>query len=1312
MEYTTRQYNVLISPYSEADDTPGCAVHMRVTGDFEKFYGKMKKWRSRFHSFKMPLQKSQQGNYKIRVHDGVGEDVNLYCDAEEMIFALLYCCADHGVKVSEINCKGTVYKDISYITFLKRGYENKGFGVTHPLYLLAKKDGNYVIVYFFGPYVDEFYGEVLRYPVSNGIVELEGRQLYIGTYRYEEYMEPSECHTDKSGEKCGITDVIYCDEEVHVFLETDGKDVTFSILLDGRLYRKISKTDEKVIFHYTSFDSTLRSACGSERGENPKDVVFVNKGGKYLYTVENRDFAESRFDGVIFTPPQVPDLDHMDEAGGRRLCRKYIHALYAAFSDTKKYRPAVGGYLFERIAENFNLLLAETEDFVLTGEFAPPLPGENHFSDGYYDLEYADIDIESVAFTKDDMEVALIPKENHSLAIEVRAEETCYFGSFGELNKRNFFSGAGLPETIRFDRQFTSFVENLEIYRNIRRVILESTVGEFLRALTGVRQELNFEDMEKVLYGDGMIPDKGVVSFALELQNRFKRTGEIPNIALTGRAGTGKSLMAEKLGDRLFGKKIMKIPPSDLKSPYIGGTQGVVVKNLIEAADTGSILFIDEAYVIMEDKHGREAISILLPLMTGDKTDAHMTYWEKGRGDVDVRVDFAKGIVTTTCGDATVRKTISRGVPPIWIAGYEEDIRLMISQNQGLFRRFRRVTLEPPTTSELYRELIEKTQDMLSKGDSVMRDKCAILDRQFRKNEISVLKFFRWGAQPQNSRYFASHSGVQNFFDRCLDSIDFSRPEEQITDQIEQIMTLIQRDIRHQLDTVRRKGDSNIVGGYDDSERVEMVFDNKTRFEELIGCDSQIEYMRSIIDMLVRKSEYGQFHITVPRGALLFGAPGVGKTFFARAMAGELQERFSQEAPDKRVGFMSLSAPEITAKPVSFIGSIFDAAEEYDVCVIFIDEVDAIAKERFRNNNYSHFIELIKQMDGMEQRSNVFILAATNAPEFLDPAFVRTGRIDKKLAFTLPDRDARHRLAEKSIKERCGALKNFEYKENAQNREKVGKLAWEVAEITRGYTPGDIENVINTAYVLYDQERRLKDRKGTGRSGPDFGNPELNCLYLNIYEAVERNDTGDPHPARKEKAFSTAKNDQSCSSTSVHETGHALVGILCGREPEKITSLPRGSAMGYVIANRDRLWTKTDYENRIRISMGGRIAEEIVYGEENISVGASSDMRTATHFARIMVEEAGFTEQFRFMALREDATGWLGINEYTCSESFREESDQVVNGVLKKLYEETREMLSGKRELIITLAEQVFKKETMTGKEFTEFYQKSQAKGI
>lgn len=1298
-----REYKVLIYSGQQAKDVPGSMVHMEIFGEREVFYRDAKML---LHALGNAADKTET-DYKFRICDGVNEDVCANCEEDEIISVLIHTLRDetYQTSIKEIVYQGDRYTDIEVLES-----EAGSAGATEDcIQVSAKKNGIPTLVCFLSP---EVYGECdeddeymyIKYVLSDGIVEVKAKQMYIGAYG---------CTVCRGEEQL-------CNTKVHAFLEADGKSLTFSILLNGKLYKKISMDEEQIIFYYTPFNCEKLNTDGFRQGENPEDVIFQNVGGKYLYMPDGRETAERRFGGMTLLPPKMPDLSCMNPNAAHKLCQDYIDAFYAALSRAEEYRTENSGYRFRRTGSGDFLLRASMDDFTVNAKIEPYTPWKggnrvlprdyivNTLNDRYDDFDVM-IQIENAVFTSEGREVVLVPKDS-ALEIEVKdaAGKVLCEGKFAELSKGTFFKDVTLPETIYFNSWWEAFAENIKIYKDIKNAILGYGLHRFITVLEKIEQ-VSYEEMQSNLYGQDMMPDKDVVSFAVEMKNEFNRTGKIPNIAVIGEAGTGKSTMIKKLADSAFGKEVMVSSPSDLKGAYLGQTQYIVVERLAKAAEKGQVLFIDEAYELMKDKFGREAVAVLLPLMTGDRWQV-----EASLDKQTISIDFEKGIIQRSREDEETNITPG-ALPIIWIAGYEEDIRLMISQNQGLFRRFKRVVLKSPTTGELYNNLFKVMERDIRKQNhrweyredlrDAMERKYDILRKQFesKSGREKIEEFFRWGSQPQNSKYFANYAGVESFLERCIDGIDF---EGDIIDQIGTIITVIKRDIRHQIDIVRRKGENDGSVRFDDSERIEMVYDNKTRFTDLIGCDAQKKYMENIIDMLVKRSEYERFDITVPKGALLLGEPGVGKTFIARAMAGEIQERFKKEAPDKRVGFMSLSGPELTTRPVSFISSIFDTAEEYDECVIFIDEVDAIAKERFQNPHYSHFIELIRQMDGVTGRSNIFLLAATNAYEFLDPAFTRAGRIDKELYFTLPDDPARKELAEKYIEKRSKRMLNFTNSKEEQAC--INRLAAEVAAITYGYTPKDIENVINTAFVEYYQKRSAQEWKQLPGQKPAFGNAELDCLYKEIYEAVETKNIGEARPI-KEEEFSVSENNQSRSAVCIHEVGHALVRILCKCRPfEKITSLPRGNTLGYVTMSRDRTLTKKDYENMIRSAMGGRIAEEIVYGKDNISPGAVSDIRKATSYARFMVEKVGFSDEFKFMSFTETTAGHLGQSRYSCSEAFREQSDQAVSKLLKRLYRETGEMLAGHKDLMIALAEEVFKRD-MTGEEFTALYHKKRS---
>ncbi len=337
MENTTRQYNVLIFPCSETGNTPSSAVHMEVAGDFKMFYEDALKWIRAFHE-------CQTADDRFRIRDGEDdEDLYVCCDEAEVILSLLYCCKDHKVTVREILYQGNRYTDISDIQ-LSDGFaaDEHGFGGAErtDIRLHAKKNGHDTLVYLFGPefgyipgddYEDKFC--IFRYPLSHGMVEIGKNQMYYaGTYRYPCYEEDSLYYSPSRDYYDGV----------ELFLETDGKNVTFSALLDGRLYKKISKDDEKIVFHsildedvllgknriYEAFEGGTRR-ISFWQCRDMQDVEFRRDGdGRYRYTGGNREVAEI-WAGVSFVPPQTPDPNSLDQKSALRLCEDYINAFYA-----------------------------------------------------------------------------------------------------------------------------------------------------------------------------------------------------------------------------------------------------------------------------------------------------------------------------------------------------------------------------------------------------------------------------------------------------------------------------------------------------------------------------------------------------------------------------------------------------------------------------------------------------------------------------------------------------------------------------------------------------------------------------------------------------------------------------------------------------------------------------------------------------------------------------------------------------------------------------------------------------------------------
>ena len=1140
---------------------------------------------------------------------------------------------------------------------------------------------------------------------------------------------------------------------VHLFFERDGKNFTFSVLKNGELHKKISKTDDAVIFYHTPFYCIRLAGFFDKKDMN---FVFRKTNGKYLHDEFelSSNLSINKAINTVITMPPMPEGD-----GANVLHAFYldcVEALYKAFENSEMYyttkyqwspretveiwsdktrnnfaadNPPACQIDIKRVDNYMHTFLYENTE--ITARASIPRDRMEDFQE-FFTIPFPGLSVDSIAFIENGSTIALKPA-NNVLDVKITDAETkqIFEGKFGLLRLQPDFDSTGIPSNLYLDPDWLKVKGQFNLYKKIKDAIVKFGIKP-CESLFEDDDTKNREAISKILYGrERMVPDENIISIAAQLKNEYKRTKMVPHIAIVGQAGTGKTTLAKNLG-KIFGKDVLALTPSDLRGAYIGHTKFEVVQRLAEAAENNQILYLDEAYQLMEDKYGHEAITVLLPLMTGSQTKVEASL-DKGQNDI-IELDFGDAITgrkgrlkITNVKLDKIKKDIELepGIVPIWISGYENEVRMMISQNQGLYRRLKKVVIKTPVTSDLLKQF-DGELERFAKSDDKTSRKAAMLQKHFNNNGIeSVKKFFVWGSEPQNSKYFASHAGVSNFVKNCIDSIDFGKD---LGHQIEDIIISNKLDIKRQLSTVRTgSGNSPYNNVPDAIDTINVVTDIDIRFSDLVGCDSQISYMQSIIDMLVNKGIYEDSRLTIPKGALMEGLPGTGKTFIASAMAGELQERFQRQAPDKRFGFMSFSASSLGNKPASYIASVFNTAEEYDACILFIDEVDAIAKHRNNNRFYDCYLELIKQMDGIEKRSNIFILAATNAPENLDPAFVRSGRIDKNLVFSLPDKAGREELARRAIQKRLKTLVNFNPKGKEEDIDSVAKR---IAARTLGFTAGDIDNVINNAFITYHQFTHRND-PGSSISKDFFKSysfikynqgdrlkidatkyknvtkdTSLQEICAFIDEEIERMEVGAPNFKKREEKFNTDRNGN-CSSTAIHEVGHAVLSLMLGERPfDIITTIPRGNVLGYVSHSELNMVTKSDYENRIHVSMGGRIAEEIIYGKDNISVGAVSDMRNATDIARRMIEMWGFSDEFGFMALSEPAWKYLGnINEYTCSDAFREKSDIAVKELLKRLYEETFKMLADKKELIVNLARYVFYNETVTGEEFKRQYE-------
>ena len=435
------------------------------------------------------------------------------------------------------------------------------------------------------------------------------------------------------------------------------------------------------------------------------------------------------------------------------------------------------------------------------------------------------------------------------------------------------------------------------------------------------------------------------------------------------------------------------------------------------------------------------------------------------------------------------------------------------------------------------------------------------------------------------------------------------------------------------------------------------------RFDDVAGEDEAKESLAEIVDYLHNPKKYSDVGASMPKGVLLVGPPGTGKTMLAKAVAGEAN-----------VPFFSMSGSEFVEMFVgmgaSKVRDLFRQAKEKAPCIVFIDEIDAIGKKRDgqiggNDEREQTLNQLLTEMDGFEGNNGVIILAATNRPESLDPALTRPGRFDRRVPVELPDlagREAILKVHAKKIKTADDV--NFHT----------------VARMAAGSSGAELANVINEAAL-----RAVRN----GRS--------VVC-EADLEESIEVVIAG---YQKKNRIMP----DTEKRTVAYHEIGHALVAALQTNSApvQKITIIPRTSgALGYTMQveqNDKVLMTQRELENKIATLTGGRAAEEIVFGE--ITTGASNDIEQATKLARAMITRYGMSEEFDMVAMETVSNQYLGGDtSLSCSADTQKEIDRKTVEIVKKQHEKARRMLCDNRAKLDELAGILYEKETITGDEF------------
>ncbi len=475
------------------------------------------------------------------------------------------------------------------------------------------------------------------------------------------------------------------------------------------------------------------------------------------------------------------------------------------------------------------------------------------------------------------------------------------------------------------------------------------------------------------------------------------------------------------------------------------------------------------------------------------------------------------------------------------------------------------------------------------------------------------------------------------------------------------MFTLLARILMKQMN---KKGGAMSFGMGKSSAKVYVKSSAGIKFDDVEGVDEAEESLQEIVDYLHDPAKYREIGAKMPKGVLLVGPPGTGKTMLAKAVAGEAE-----------VPFFSISGSEFVEMFVgmgaSKVRDLFQQAKEKAPCIVFIDEIDAIGKKRdggkFGGNDEREqtLNQLLTEMDGFESSGGVIILAATNRPESLDPALTRPGRFDRRVPVDLPDlkgREAILRVHARKVK--CAPDIDFS----------------RVARMASGASGAELANMVNEAALRAVREGRTE------------------ATQADLEAAIEVVIAG----YEKKNAILT---DKEKSVVAYHEIGHALVAAMQDHSApvQKITIVPRTSgALGYTMQAEEGnhyLMTRREIENKIATYTAGRAAEALVFGD--VTTGAANDIEQATKLARAMIARFGMSEEFGMVAMEHVENAYLGGDAaLACSADTLAKIDALVVDLVRSQYEKAETTLRENRAALDRLAKHLYEKETITGDEF------------